>query len=221
MEYEKISRARYENMWSQMKGRFHCKISDYRSNHPLESVMDFIRFLKSKKVKGKVLDMGCGNGRNSVLLAKKGLKACGVDFSAAAIALAEKNAKENKVKAEFKVGSVLDLPYEKESFSAAMDCGCLHHIRKSEWGPYFDNLLKVLKKNGYYYLHCFSISSEHVPKFSPKERNWINRKGHYSHFFSEKEIREIFGGSFKIIKVYRTKKENSGFRFLNVYMKRK
>ena len=218
MEYENISKKRYETMWSQMKGKFHGKRSDYRSNYPLESVKDFADFLKKK---GKILDIGCGNGRNTIVFAKKGSKAYGIDFSAAAISLAEKNAKENKAKAEFSVGSALELPYEKDMFDAAIDCGCFHHIRKSGWEQYIENLLKVLKKGGYYYLHCFSTSSEHIPKFSPKERNWINRKGHYSHFFTEKEIKEIFAERFRILKVYRTKKEDTGFRFLNIYMKKK
>ena len=48
---------------------------------PSSAVEYFVKFLKSKeKIEGKVLDIGCGKGRNSVYLAKQGFEVRGMDY---------------------------------------------------------------------------------------------------------------------------------------------
>lgn len=47
---------------------------------------------------GKALDIGCGKGRNSIYIAEKGLKVCGVDFSETSIEMAKKIATEQGIK---------------------------------------------------------------------------------------------------------------------------
>lgn len=53
--------------------------------------------------KGSVLDIGCGEGRNAVLLAQKGFQVKAIDFSELAIERAKKLASETGVEVEFKV----------------------------------------------------------------------------------------------------------------------
>jgi cyclopropane fatty-acyl-phospholipid synthase-like methyltransferase len=48
-----------------------------------------------------ILDVGCGTGDNAVYLAQGGFRTIGVTFSAAAIALAERNARSASVDARF------------------------------------------------------------------------------------------------------------------------
>lgn len=63
-----------------------------RDNNPLgpeKSLVDSIEYFK----KGTVLDLACGDGRNSLFLLEKGFKVTGVDFSSKALERLEMFAK--------------------------------------------------------------------------------------------------------------------------------
>src|SRR3989339_1377080 len=78
-----------------------------------EEVRFVIKALKLKKG-SKVLDMCCGPGRHSVLLAKKGLDVTGFDFSKEYLAEAAERAKKNKVQIRLVRGDMRKLPYSNE-----------------------------------------------------------------------------------------------------------
>ena len=51
---------------------------------------DIVRLAERGGFKGKVLDVGCGSGENSIFLAEKGLEVLGIDRVPAAIELGER-----------------------------------------------------------------------------------------------------------------------------------
>jgi 2-polyprenyl-3-methyl-5-hydroxy-6-metoxy-1,4-benzoquinol methylase len=222
MDYETIEKERYEYMWRSLKGTFSSDPENYRGRYARKEILDFITFLKSQNIGGTVLDVGCGNGRNSVAFAKNNFKVYGIDLSTSAINLAKKNAKEEGVNINCTVGSVFDLSYDDNSFEVLVDSGCLHHLRKSEWKSYLRNILRVLKKDGYYFLLCFSKNSGYVPKFCPKSknRNWTLRGMHYNHFFTIKEVKDFFGKDFDIIKNWEFGRKTDVKRFKVFYMRK-
>jgi 2-polyprenyl-3-methyl-5-hydroxy-6-metoxy-1,4-benzoquinol methylase len=222
MNYEKIENNRYEKRWKSLKRKF-SKDRHYTSNIPNPEAISFMEFLKKKMISGSFLDLGCGNGRHAVLFAKNKFSVHGIDFSKSAISLARQNAKQNNVNVKFKVGSVFDLPYKEKLFDVVFDTGCLHHLRKSQWSQYKQNVLKVIKPGGYYYLKCFSNNYAYIPGISPrtKKRNWTLMNLHYNHFFTNKEVMDLFKDDFKIIKKIEViRKYNPKKRFKVFYMKR-
>jgi SAM-dependent methyltransferase len=70
----------------------------------------------------RVLDVGCGPGRHSLALARRGMKVVGVDLSPDFIALARNSADAERLDATFEVVDVRDLAYDRE-FDAAI-CLC-------------------------------------------------------------------------------------------------
>ena len=70
----------------------------------------------------RVLDVGCGPGRHSLALARRGYTAVGVDASAEFVDLARASAGSDGLDATFAVGDVRDLTYDGE-FDAAI-CLC-------------------------------------------------------------------------------------------------
>lgn len=68
----------------------------------------------------ELLDLGCGHGRHSVELARRGVRVTGVDLSEASLAAARVRADEAGVKAEFVRQDLLDLGYESASDAAIM-----------------------------------------------------------------------------------------------------
>ena len=63
-----------------------------------------------------VLDVGCGAGRVSVALAKKGYVVTGLDFLPEMIELANRQANSHGINVEFKVMDATNLDFLRESF---------------------------------------------------------------------------------------------------------
>src|SRR6186997_814389 len=65
------------------------------------------RLLKEGAFHGDVLDVGCGTGENTMLLASRGLHALGVDWATAAVEMARAKATERSLEVEFEVADAL------------------------------------------------------------------------------------------------------------------
>jgi SAM-dependent methyltransferase len=82
-----------------------------------------VSFLEGEIPKGsRVLDVGCGVGRHSLELARRGYKAVGVDITSAFVELANKTAKAERLEAQFRLKDARKLEFENE-FDAAI-CLC-------------------------------------------------------------------------------------------------
>ena len=90
------------------------KHQSYKTNEVDKSIKDFYKYLKSKKVSGSLLDIGCGNGKNTIFFQKKGLSSTGIDFAKPAIKICKKNAKAEKVNPKFEVSSALNYKSKKK-----------------------------------------------------------------------------------------------------------
>lgn len=64
----------------------------------------------------KALDIGCGTGYFSLMLARAGAEVTGVDRSGAMVAFAEEKARREGIAADFQVANAGSLPFPPESF---------------------------------------------------------------------------------------------------------
>lgn len=100
----------------------------------------------------RIADVGCGTGRASLHLAKRGAVVTGWDFSEAALEVARADARAAELDAEFVQGDVSAPPPERYtgSFDAVMTIGCLTLACKA--GSDFDraaaNLARLVKPGG-------------------------------------------------------------------------
>jgi len=169
-----------------------------------------------------VLDIGCGNSRNAVALAKSRFKLFGIEISSEAIKLSKMNGKLNKVKIDLKEGDFLEKNYKKNEFEVCIDSGLFHHLRKYQWQEYLNILNNILRPGGYFYLKVFSVDSGKLHKFTPPiGRRWLKKNNHVSRLFDVQEIESIFGQDFEIIKIMKTSKGETPLRFLVFFMRKK
>ncbi|HOX81822.1 MAG TPA: class I SAM-dependent methyltransferase [Chryseolinea sp.] len=103
----------------------------------------------------KVLDVGCGNGRNLFYFLRNGHEVYGVDPDAESVevvknvsaSLAPKNAAEN-----FTIASAENLPFENAKFDLVV-CSAVLHFAKDQ--QHFEMMLRsmfrVLKPGGYFF----------------------------------------------------------------------
>src|SRR5438128_6387081 len=108
----------------------------------------------------KLLDAGCGGGRNLIYFLKSGFDICGVDQSAESIgqlraraaSLAPHLAADN-----FRVESVEKMSFADESFDCVISSAVLHFARDEEhWRNMVREMWRVLKPGGIFFARLAS-----------------------------------------------------------------
>jgi len=219
--YKNFQENYYEKEWSKLKLLNNPTTTGWKTNVPAPIFFDFVNWLKKQKISGNALDVGCGGGRYSIVLAKEGFNVYGIDFSKSAINIAKNNALKNKLnnKTYFKIGNVLNLPYKDNFFDLINDDGCLHHISKKDWKLYLNNINRVLKKNGILRIKVFSKNCNFYDE-NKKNTNshWILiPKKDYTYFFNTQELLNLFKNYFEIIELkekYHPSTKNKKFFFI-------
>jgi len=103
------------------------------------------KFVSDKK--GKILDLGCGSGRNFIKV--KGLKWTATDFSVNMINYAKEKAKNLNMDVEIIKADSTNLPFEDNSFDAVLCFAVLHCIDSAEKREKtVREIFRVLKSGG-------------------------------------------------------------------------
>ncbi len=76
---------------------------------------------------GKLLEVGCGIGVDSIQLAKCGFDVTAVDLTENALEVAREFAKRSGVTIDFRLGNAEGLDFPDETFDAVYSFGVLHH----------------------------------------------------------------------------------------------
>lgn len=96
----------------------------------------------------RILDAGCGSGRNCAYLLKAGLEVHGIDQSAEAIAYLQQ-ALNSKNPQNFQVGQVEAMPYADASFDWVISNAVLHFAKNTaHFEAMVQDMLRVLKPGG-------------------------------------------------------------------------
>ena len=109
---------------------------------PSQFAKDFAKIMKAHKT-ASVLEIGCGNGRDSIHFAKSGFDVSSIDIVPKAIELAKKNAKKSKVDIAFEVANVEKLPFDDVSFGAAFSLSVLHSTDLKKSLPEVHRVLEI------------------------------------------------------------------------------
>ena len=154
----------------------------------------------------KVLELGCGNGRNAVYMAKQGCQVDAVDMSSEAISWGKDIAEAENVNINYINESIFNLNIEEQSYDFVYDAGCFHHIPPHRRFSYKALIKKALKPHKYFGLNCFN------GKMGAKYTDWDvyeKRSLGGGLAYNQNEIENIFTDIFKIIE-FREMKEIEG-----------
>jgi len=121
----------------------------------------FDQILKGRYQPGqKVLDVGCGSGRNSYFFLQNDFEVYGVDQSPEAIASIQAlaaSAQNDYPLDRFQVSSIEGMNFKKDSFDLVI-CNAVLHFAKND--EHFDQMLRsiwqVLKPGGYFFCRLAS-----------------------------------------------------------------
>lgn len=116
----------------------------------------FQRLADAGALQGRVLDVGCGTGEHTLLAARLGLDATGVDLAKNALHRAGDKARERGLRARFLPWDALQLTALGERFDTALDCGLFHVFEDADRPRFVEGLGAVMAPGGRYFMLCFS-----------------------------------------------------------------
>jgi len=111
---------------------------------------DFIEQELNHNKNFKIIDIGCGTGRHSIELTKRGYKIVGIDLSQSQLARAKEKAKQLNLKIDFQQHDARKLTFEGEFDAAIMLCeGAFSLMETDEMNfEILKNATKALKSKG-------------------------------------------------------------------------
>lgn len=121
----------------------------------------FDQLLKGRIVPGmRILDAGCGSGRNLVYLLKSGFEVFGVDESSSALAQTRwlaTNLSPHLPVDNFRVEPVERMSFDDASFDVVLSSAVLHFARDEEqWHRMLTEMWRVLKPDGIFFARLAS-----------------------------------------------------------------
>jgi len=134
---------------------------------------------------GRILDIGCGTGDNAIYLAKNGLSVVGLDPELNAVETARARAARESTEVDFVVGNGGHLTelFRDGEFDAVIDTGFFRTLSEPERHKNIQQVHRVLRNGGRYYLICFS----------EREYNESARKR-----LSPEDLRRALGADFRL-----------------------
>lgn len=159
-------------------------------------------------IKGRVLEPGCGNGRNSIYLAKLGCEVFAIDFSPKALVYLTERANAEKLLSRIHIynQSVLDpLPFQDDYFDFIFDIYTFcHFLEEQERNMYFRELSRVADKSAFLIFVSFLIDDEYYSQlvYQKNKNVWTiidpNNKIQ-KNLYTESGIKNLFMKHFKLI----------------------
>jgi SAM-dependent methyltransferase len=112
--------------------------------HPHEDMPRIAAFLKARKAR-RVLDLGCGSGRNFFYLDRFGFDVAGIDIASAGIRAIRKRLKRT----DARVGDIYKpLPYPHASFDAVISVQVLQHSTAPSIKRAIQEMHRILRPGG-------------------------------------------------------------------------
>jgi ubiquinone/menaquinone biosynthesis C-methylase UbiE len=156
-----------------------------------------LNFVSQLKPGDKILEAGCGPGRDSKFFADHGLKVTGVDLSEKLLEIARIAAPTT----EFIKQDLRKLDFQDESFAGIWACASLIHLKRNEIPSVLSDFYRFLKPNGLLFVHVKKGEGE-VEKIEPS----IPGAKRFFTLFSQPEMEKLISDAgFKILESYEYK----------------
>ena len=156
---------------------------------------------KRLRQNSRVLDVGCGNGKTMIPLAKKKYDVIGLDISGAALKILEKTLKRSGVYAKLVLGDATSFPFHDGCFDAVLCNYVLTHLLDEDRIKGVNEIWRVLKNNGFLFIEVFSTDDFRYGKGKKIGKNGFLRKdGIIYHYFTYDEIKNLLK-DFQILKL--------------------
>ncbi len=183
------------SVWDKVYAGFSGDRFSVWKEKPTSFVVEKIPFLKGENVV-KILDAGCGDGRNLFALAQEGFDVFGVDSSIEACKRARR-VKEMFPNTIVEQLDLKNLQFENE-FDAVLCDFVTIHIEDID--SVVANFQKALREKGLLLIEFISKEDESYGKGKKVENDSFVEDGVFHRFYSEEEVKNVLG-SFEILEM--------------------
>lgn len=163
----------------------------YYGLNPSQKLVEFLN--DSQPTDGEALDLGCGEGRNSLFLARYGYSVHAIDASSQGIQKLEKYARSQGFDTiNYEVADVRTVQLKPNYYDAIIAVTILDHMREAEGQQVARAMIDALKPAGFLFVESFTI---HDPAASTTrdENEVISETASFvQHFFEEGELATWF-----------------------------
>lgn len=203
------------------------KIDAIVPRYPSELVVRwlFSTFSAERRKTGKVLDLGGGGGRHSIVMAEAGLEVVLADTSPSGIAHGEKLAREKQVSVTGVQCSADDLPFDDDSFDGVLCFGVLYYLDPETYARSLREIYRVLKPGGDAFVYVktpddsrgkmANLVGENRYQLASEDGNslWPGEEGIVLTLLGEKELRDILP-DFTNVRIDRSSVTRGGGRYV-------
>jgi tellurite methyltransferase len=151
-------------------------------------------FLEKKHPQGKeTLDIGCGEGRNTLLLARYGFHVHALDYSSQGIHKLEKYALSKDIhNIRYSIADARLVQLEPNFYDGIVAVTLLDHLTPEEGKKVATSLLSALKPGGFLYIEVLNTDD---PGAQSSTTEAISETACFiKHFFEKNELAEWFNG---------------------------
>ncbi|MFH1607909.1 MAG: class I SAM-dependent methyltransferase [archaeon] len=153
-EQTKQNQEVWNNFYSNQKRFLYCPSEDLAAF--------FSTYLKNDLRDKKVLDAGCGAGRNLLLAGKLGAEIYGLDSSEDAIRESQRFLTDQGLKPNLKLGEVMDIPYKNNYFDVSILWGVFHYLSEEDQIKAKKEIERVSKNDSWV---TFTLRSIHDSRY--------------------------------------------------------
>lgn len=172
---------------------------------PQLEIKKLVKEFKKKRIK-RVLDLGCGSGRHTVYLAKKGFEVYAFDISKDGVKKTKAWLEKEGLEVDVRVLEMTKrFPYKNNFFDAIISTQVINHNRLRDIKKTVNQIRRVLRPKGLLFVtlpsHPPYRNKNYVVKYGTlykqiEPNTFIpmdgNEKGIPHHIFNEEEIRRLF-----------------------------
>ena len=156
----------------------------------------------------KFLDLGCGNGADTLYLVERGYKVISVDYSKEAVNNINSNIKGGE-------GKILDMNekffFDDNSFNIIIADICLHFFNEEKTKHIMREIKRILNKGGILLARVSSINDKNYGAGSgfEIENQYYDHGSYAQRFFDEADLNKFFGiiGKFTFVEKPMTRNE--------------
>lgn len=146
----------------------------------------------------KILELGCGVGRDAVFFAEQGHEVLATDFSETIIERDSQAFAGSNV--TFRVLDMSQpLPFEHGSFDVVYANLSIHYYLDEDTRKIIADVARVLKPGGLLAFACRSVNDFHYGNGEEIEKDvFVSSKGHVRHLFSADYARDLMRHKFRV-----------------------
>jgi len=206
MDRTDLAHHEWDRRWKTTEGR-----ADWVAPDP--EVVDVIPALKQRGFRD-VLDLGCGVGRHSILLASEGFNVTAMDGSHAGLDFASEEAALQRLEISTVCAEMTHLPFNDQSFDYLLAWNVIYHGDLTVVKQAISEIHRILRPGGFAHLTMLSDrNSEIATGEFISEGTYINPglsdKAHPHYYCNAMKLAELFS-NFRIAEQIETEHSRPG-----------